>query len=211
VINKHFELDRLRSALISRGLGDGVVETIVAKANKEIESAMADKMREAMDRAIELGIDKKSTDFINDLRPAPGAYEIDTFSGLTDFSIPPFPMLPRLLQNAKPMKDGSGVYKVIPVGKQTPRETISNNIFDSQKAINTKRLEDAKAQYNKMAPAASATQFRTATSKQSQTESWVRPEKSIDFTDDLRDINVGLQEDLEQIIMNVVREYEEFI
>lgn len=209
MVNKDFELDRLRDSLKKRGIDSAVAELIVEKANKEIETAMARKIAEAMEVAISSGVEKDSADFINDLRPAPDAFQLETASNNTDFSTPPYPMLPWLLKNAKPMKDGSGVYKVIPVGKPSNKPSIATNIFDAQKAIAAERVEAAKRQYNKMAPEGSKTQFRTATSKQSQATQWVMPAKEKDFTEELKDINRGLEQDLQDIVLEVIRDFEE--
>lgn len=209
MINKDFELDRLRHSLKSRGIDTDTVEAIVHKASVEIDSIMNEKLSQAMQSAITSGFEKDSAEFINDIRPTPGAFQLETSSGNTDFSVPPFPMLPRLLNNAKPMADGSGVYKIIPVGKPGDRKPIASNIFDAQKAISVERLEAAKKQYNKVAPQGSKTQFRTATSKQSQLTQWVAPAKDKDFTEDVQLINKSLEEDLQDVVLGVIREYEE--
>lgn len=209
MINKNFELERLRATLRSRGLDENTVTTLVNKADDEIESAMAERMQIAMNEAIAAGVEKKSADFINDLRPAPGAFQLDTYSGNLDFTEPPYPMLSHLLQGAKPMKDGSGVYKVIPVGEPSKKPKVMGNIFDTQKAIEVERLEAAKAQYNKVAPAGSKAKFRTATSKQSQLTNWVLPTKEADFTSTVKEINNDLDSALESIIVDVIRDYEE--
>lgn len=209
MINKNFELERLKSTLRSRGLDEDTVIAITNKADQEIESIMAERMIAAMESAIAVGVDKNSPEFINDIRPMPGAFQLEVSSGITDFSVPPFPMLPKLLQGAKPMKDGSGVYKIIPVGTPGKKPGIASNIFDAQKALSAERLELAKRQYNKVTPSGSKTTFRTATSKQSQLTNWVHPGEQKDFTQDLNDINAGLEQDLQEAIMNVIREYEE--
>lgn len=209
MINKHFELERLRHSLRMRGLEEQTVNAIVQKADEEIESIMAEKMSQAMQTAVTAGFEKQSADFINDLKPAPGSFQLETSSGNTDFSTPPFPMLPRLLNNAKPMKDGSGVYKIIPVGTPGKKPTIASNIFDAQKAISVERLESAKRQYNNVAPQGSKTQFRTATSKQSQSTQWVLPPQEKDFTEEMSTINKGLEQDLQDVVLSVIREYEE--
>lgn len=211
MINKEFELDRLRHTLRTRGLNESSIDLIVAKASQEIEAAMAEKMAAAMESAVELGVEKDSADFINDIKPRPGAFQLETSSGNTDFSTPPFPMLPRLLSGAKPIKDGSGVYKIIPVGKPGNKPRISANIFDAQKSIVAERAELAKRQYNKVSPGGSKGEFRTATSKQSQLTQWVMPAKEKDFTEDVISINETLAKELEDVVMGVIREYEDIV
>src|ERR1035437_8680365 len=107
------DLDRLRVTLRARSVEEDTVSALVSKAQYEIESEMQANMSAAMDMAIQSGVQKQSADFINELRPMPGAFQLETSSSNTDFSEPPYPMLDNLLKQAKPMIDGSGVYKVI--------------------------------------------------------------------------------------------------
>ena len=134
--------------------------------------------------------------------------QIITESGNTRFPEPPRPMLPFLLKNAKPIRDGSGVYKVIPVG--TPgkeKKKVSTNIFDSWKQINAERVENSKRQYDKVVPKSS--KFRTATSKQDASSKWVQRAKDNDFTDDLASINRELESTMENLVQDILRSYEE--
>lgn len=210
MVNLFFELEKLRSTLRNKGLSETTVDQIVKKAETEIYTVYSQKMGEAMDRAVEVGVQKESVDFINELRPRPGAFELTTDSGNMNFSTPPIPMLPWLLKNAKPMKDGSGVYKVIPVGGEGRKKpSMVGNIFDAQKAIAAERAETAKEQYRKITPKDSKATFRTATSKQNPHEKWVIPPKDKDFTEDLRGINEELKQSLGEAVLQIIREYEE--
>src|SRR5271167_1964277 len=98
------------------GLGSNTIQAILRKANTEIYQALEEHGEAAMQKAIEAGVDARSTDFINELRLNGQLMQVTTDSGNLDFPEPPRPMLPQLLKNAKPNKDGSGVHKVIPVG-----------------------------------------------------------------------------------------------
>lgn len=212
MVNVFLELERLKANLRSKGLEEDHVEIIVGKANDEISLAIRDRLDTAMDLAIQSGVQKDSAEFINDLRPRPDAFMLDTASGITDFTEPPFPMLDKLLaRGAKPMKDGSGVYKVIPVGKPSnnPKPLIHTNIFDAQKAISTQRYETAVSQYNKVAPKNSKVNFKTATSKQNRATQWVLPEKPKDFTEDLAEINNMLGQEYDDLVLGIIRSYEE--
>lgn len=212
MVNVFLELERLKASLRSRGLEQDHVETIASKANEEISLALRDRLDNAMDLAIQSGVQKDSAEFINELRPRPDAFMLETSSGMTDFTEPPFPMLDKLLsKGAKPMKDGSGVYKVIPVGKPSdkPRPPIHTNIFDAQKAISAERYEAATTQYNKIAPKNSKVNFRTATSKQNRATQWVLPEKPKDFTEDLAEINNLLGQEYDDLVLGIIRSYEE--
>lgn len=212
MVNIFLELERLRSSLRARGMEDEFVEILVSKANDEISLAVRERLDSAMDLAVQSGVQKGSAEFINQLRPRPDAFMLDTDSGITDFTEPPMPMLDKLLaRGAKPMKDGSGVYKVIPVGKSNSQSKppIHTNIFDAQKAISAERYETALSQYNRVAPKGSKVEFRTATSKQNRATQWVMPEKPKDFTEDLAEINNMLGQEYDNLVLGIIRTYEE--
>jgi hypothetical protein len=210
--NIFLEIETLKAILKSRGLDESSIDIIAKKAEVEIASALSQRMDAAMELAIQSGVQKDSAEFINDLRPRPDAFILDTASGSTDFSDPPYPMLDRLLANgAKPMSDGSGVYKIIPVGapSKRPKKPIHTNIFDAQKAINAERYEQSLSQYKKITPKGSKVEFRTATSKQSRNTQWVLPAKEKDFTADLQEINSTLQESHDDVIRSIIQSYKE--
>lgn len=212
MVNIFLELERLKTHLYARGIEPDHVDAIVSKANEEISLAIRERLDNAMDLAIQSGVQKDSADFINALRPRPDAFILETDSGITDFTEPPMPMLDKLLaRGAKPMKDGSGVYKIIPVGKSNSdnRPKIHTNIFDAQKAISAERYESAVSQYNKVAPKGSKVNFRTATSKQNRATQWVMPEKPKDFTEDLAEINNMLGQEYDDVVLGIIRSYEE--
>lgn len=212
MVNVFLELERLKTHLRAQGIEEDNVNVIVQKANDEISMAVRDRLDGAMDLAIQSGVQKGSAEFINELRPRPDAFMLETESGITDFTEPPMPMLDKLLaRGAKPMKDGSGVYKVIPVGKSSTQSKppIATNIFDAQKAISAERYEAAVSQYNRVAPKGSKVEFRTATSKQNRATQWVMPEKPRDFTEDLAEINNLLGQDYDNLVLGIIRSYEE--
>jgi hypothetical protein len=213
MINIFLEVERLKHTLRNKGLDESLVEALAAKAEQEIAFSLRERLDSAMDMAIQSGVEKDSADFINALRPRPDAFILETESGNTDFSEPPYPNLDNLLSGAKPMKDGSGVYKVIPVGEPSkkPKPPIHTNIFDAQKAISAERYAASLSQYNKMAPKNSKakTKFRTATSKQSRSDQWVLPAKEKNFTEDLIEINTMLQSSHDDVVLDVIRSYEE--
>ena len=209
MVSTFLDLERLRSTLKTKGLDEETITGILAQADQELQAELKQLMDNAMDQAIQAGVAKSSAEFINDLRPSPSAFLLETESGKTDFSDPPFPMLDSLLKGAKPTKDGSGLYKVIPVGKPGNKKQFFSDIIDAQKAIAAERHIAATSQYNKIAPSGSATQFRTATSKQSRTSQWVRPATDKDFAADLAGINTSLEESVRDVIERVIRSYEE--
>lgn len=205
-----FELDRLRTTLRNKGLDANTVEGIIRNANSEIARAFEEHADVAMQLAIESGVNQKSSDFINELKLDAVNMQLITDSGNMEFSEPPYPMLSKLLQNAQPIKDGSGVYKVIPVG--TPgkdRPKVSTNIYDVYKQINAERIENAKKQYTAITPRGSAAQFRTATSKQDPNTQWVKPAQTKDFTEQMSSINRDLTNTMDTVVRDIIRSYEE--
>lgn len=206
--NLIFELDKLKFNLQSKGLDPSAIDSIVRKAHIEISQALEEHGEAAMQLAIERGVDKESAEFINELRLDSLHMQVVTDSGNLDFPEPPRPMLPQLLKNAKPIKDSSGVYKIIPVGKPgIDKPKVSMSIYDSWKQVNAQRVEAARKQYKAVAP--KETKFRTATSKQDASTSWVKPAKENDFSEEVKNINQELQQTMEQVIRDILRSYEE--
>ncbi len=206
MLNVFFELDRLRSHLVMKGVNESAIDSIVANARAEIDSVVSARGEEALEEAVQIGAEKESADFINQLRLDTLNFEVKTESGQLNFDEPPRPMLPYLLKNAKPIKDGSGVYKVIPVGKPGLKPSFAKNIFDEQRRISAERVEEAKRRVKAIAPKGSQV-FRTATSKQDPTTQWVQSAKEKDFTDDMAAINQNLRNSLDDTIRDIINSY----
>jgi len=208
VVNVFFELDRLRSYLVSKGIDADTVEQVISRAHGEINTISVMRGEEAIDEAVSVGAQKESADFINDLRLDTVHFEVKTESGQLNFDEPPRPMLPFLLKNAKPMKDGSGVYKVIPVGKPGNKPSFAKNIVDEQRRISAERHETARARARAIAPTGSQI-FRTASSKQDPQTQWVQSAKEKDFTEDVAAINQNLRSSLDDSIRDIINSYME--
>ena len=121
MLDARSEISNLRQRLKMKNLSDAIVDSICTAASLDIGNATADILADAMSEAVQAGADVGSSEFISELqavRSGP-SFELTTSSGRTDFSEAPFPMLPRLLKNAKVAKDGS-LYKVIPLKKTSP-------------------------------------------------------------------------------------------
>lgn len=116
MLNAQHEIERLMQHLRMRNISEQAALDICNEASRDISDAIFDAVTDAMNEAVNAGGDIMSIDFIDELRVSRfgGSFEITTDSGRTDFSEPPFPMLPKLLKNAKIAKDGSQ-YKVIPM------------------------------------------------------------------------------------------------
>lgn len=208
--NVDLELQYLRSVLTSRGYGSSNVDAIVEKARNDIRQAFQGQAEMAMDQAITAGVDKRSPEFINDLYMDEVNMRLTTESNNMDFSDPPYPNLANLLSGAKPMKDGSGVYKVIPIGSHNePRKPVSASIYDAAKKVNAERAEAARVQYKKMLPTGSkgGKEFRTATSKQNAATQWVLPMQDKDFTETVDSINTQLTSSMDDIIREIIQNY----
>lgn len=208
MVNVFFEIDRLRSHLQSRGVDEATVDRIVSKASAEISAVANIRGEQAVDEAVSIGAQKESADFINQLRLDALNFQVITESGQLNFSEPPRPMLPFLLKNAKPMKDGSGVYKVVPVGKPGNKPSFARSIIDEQRRISAERIETAKTRARAIAPAGSQI-FRTASSKQDASTKWVQSAKEKDFTNDVAIINQNLQDSMDDHINDIISKYME--
>jgi len=116
MLDANTEINGLRQRLRLKNLSESVCDQICDEASNDISSQTSDVLADAMNQAINAGGDIMSTEFIDELKSirSGNGFDIITASGQTDFSEPPFPMLPKLLKNAKIAKDGS-LYKVIPI------------------------------------------------------------------------------------------------
>lgn len=207
MVNLFFELDLLRHALQDKGVDNVTVNNVIVKAKDEINALIEEHGQRALENAVEIGAEKKSAEFINQLRFDTLHFEVDTETRKLDFSEPPRPMLPHLLRNAKMNKDGSGFYKVIPVGKPHDAPKFSTSIVDAQRKIIAARVEEAHARRKAIAPVESKIGFRTASSKQDAAHQWVSPAKDKNFTEDIRAINTQLRDTLEIEIRRVIQSY----
>lgn len=116
MLDANTEIQRLRQNLRFKNMPENLIDSICDEVSAEISNIMSDLLAQAMSDAVSFG---ESADFIQEIRSVrDGAtYSVTTDSGKTDYSEAPFPMLPKLLKNAKVAKDGS-LYKVIPVKKK---------------------------------------------------------------------------------------------
>ena len=132
MLDANAEIERLRLRLKFKNLSDSIINEICDDVSREIKIRTSDILADAMNEAVNAGGDIASVEFIDELRSVRSGASVDiiTQSGRTDFSEPPFPMLPSLLKNAKVAKDGS-LYKVIPIRQK------SNNNNDTAMAVTT--------------------------------------------------------------------------
>ena len=117
MIDANNEIDRLRQSLRFKNLPETIIDSICDDAAIEISNITTDLLANAMSEAVEAG---QSVDFVEDIRSIRNGsmFSVVTQSSKTDYSEAPFPMLPKLLNNAKIAKDGS-LYKIIPIKQKT--------------------------------------------------------------------------------------------
>lgn len=181
----------------------------------EIESTIDDHMAESYAEAAEAGIEKNSEKFLRELRPKPGAFQLETESGNMDFSIPPFPMKDALLRNAKVSSNGN-LYKVIPVGKKSEGLGGIKSLIDLQNSQALKNRSDLENRVkasmerkvgSKYTAASDAKpQFKTVSSNQDSSK-WQHPGIERDFTPIMNDINRNLEETISRSVYELVQSH----
>lgn len=236
-MNANQELHQLKQRLIAAGYSYDEADAICDYAAAEIGDGIADAVASALAEAEEAGLAIGALDFAAELQAVPTGdiFQITTDSGRTDFSEPPFPMLSRLLKNAKTAKDGSR-YKHIPVTDRTNRMKSSYEAVRDRQA----NLDLAKQKLNDdlskgsgapdvLAPARSYAEafkqnripnraerrqprsgnvsIKTVSSKQDPSRQWVLPPKEHDMTGALMNINANLRATIEEIVRQTITKY----
>jgi hypothetical protein len=120
MIDARFEIDKLKQILRQKNISEDAIQSICGDIARDISSATADLLADAMIEAVSAGGDVSSSEFASEVISIRNGhtFNVDTSSGKQDFSEPPFPMLPKLLRNAKVSRKGD-LYKVIPVSKKS--------------------------------------------------------------------------------------------
>lgn len=143
MLDANMEIDKLRQRLRLKNLSESVISSICEDVARDISIASTDVLADAMEQAVQAGAEAKSVKFIEELRVVQNShyFSISTESGRHDFSEPPFPMLPKLLQNAKVAKDGSQ-YKVIPMRDKSKTKTTGRMAVTTEAAL--KKINEAR-------------------------------------------------------------------
>lgn len=136
MIDPNYEIDMLKQRLRFKNLSEPVIDSICADASHDIISISTDLLADAMEEAVRAGAEAKSVQFINELRVVQNGnqFAVGTESGRRDFSEPPFPMLPKLLKNAKTAQDGS-LYKVIPLRDKSAKRSSGRMAVTTEAAL----------------------------------------------------------------------------
>lgn len=143
MLDANMEIDKLRQRLRLKNLSENVISSICSDVARDISMSCTDLLADAMTEAVEAGAEAKSVDFISELKVVQNSHEftVGTDSGRHDFSEPPFPMLPRLLKNAKTAKDGSR-YKVIPIRQKGQKSNTGRMAVTTEAAL--KNINEAR-------------------------------------------------------------------
>lgn len=238
MLDANAEISRLRQRLRFKNLSEQIIDDICDEVSRDISHMTSDILADAIQSAVEAGSDAGSVDFIDEIRALRNgaSFQISTDSGRTDFSEAPFPMLPKLLKNAKVAKDGS-LYKTVPIkkseGSRVPATTEAamaaiNNAraaakdqrdsihaesisMDAMKGMDTVAAMTAinkKRSPSRESVPSTVTGFRTVSSKQDASTQWVNPGKKADMSEALQRINANLQDSIDRAIEDVIRRYD---
>lgn len=143
MLDANMEIDKLRQRLRFKNLNESIIDSICDDVSREIGTTAVDLLANAAEEAVRAGQNSKSIEFINEVRIKQEGvgFAIGTESGKSNFSEPPFPMLPKLLKNGKIAKDGSQ-YKVIPIrakGNKSNGGRLATTTEAALKGINEAR------------------------------------------------------------------------
>lgn len=220
------KINMLRQHLRSIGLDATETEGLCDEARKEIGEQMKSIVSSAVVEAENEGSAIGADEFLSQIRldVDSGYIQISTDSGQLDFSLPPTPMLPWMLKNAKVAKDGSR-YKVIPVGQSTGSKPkpAAKDIMSGLGALNSSEsnldsMAEAMAQAftggasKKMAdrqapPSAGKPEFRIASDKQDAARQWVAPAKDLDMSGMVMQLNNRMREEVDRVCDEIIERY----
>ena len=229
---------RLRSMLQLAGVDAEEIDARCADAAREISDELANIVHNAINEAEQRGLEMGATDFVAELtiNVAGSNIYIATDSGRTDFSNPPWPMLPGLLRNAKISKKTGHRYKRIPMGKQSaPRDSMSatadradaleqskarirDDISERSSVVNVNRAAQQYAQeHRNTRPTKHAdkrpdkngkpTHWVTATDDPNSKTKWIYPAKHYDTASIILDINNELQRLVVDLMDRIMTKY----
>jgi len=231
------QVDDLRTYLRSYySLSDvqSLCDDCLHEINSLILDISSNGIKSAIDAALEMGADD-FVDDVSVVQDVNGFGLISTHSGNMDYTRSEKQMLPSLLKNAKTSKDGHR-YKVIPIREKPQQIAISmfeqmriqqdaNDLAkNSLRARGQERRNEVAGALQQtlelQRQAASAIslkefshdgggvpEFRTASDRQDPATAWVIPEKNMDLTDTIRDINASIVSQCEQAIAETVQSY----
>ena len=143
MLDANHEIEQFKHRLRFKNLSEPVIDSICQDVAIEIMHASTDLLADAMEQAVQAGAEARSVQFISEIRAVSngGSFMVGTESGRHDFSEPPFPMLPKLLKNAKTAQDGSR-YKVVPIRDKGTKSNLGRIGVTTEAAL--RNINDAR-------------------------------------------------------------------
>lgn len=145
-MDANLELQKLKQRLLAAGYETEEVTAICSSVATEVGTQIADAVAQALSQAESAGAALGAQDFVAELGAVSVGdhFLVTTDSGQTDWSEPPFPMLPHLLKNAKTAKDGSRYQRIPIANKSVSTGTSSYDAIKDRQG----QLDEAKAKLN---------------------------------------------------------------
>lgn len=228
------EVDRFRSYLTSIDYAYNDIYAICDELTIAINEGVFDIVSGAVDEALDYAISIKADEFVDDIQVLPdasGYYSISSRSGTLDYSKESQRMLPHLLKNAETGSSGNR-YKVIPVKGARVQSSMFSMLQQKQDEMDEARIairnkakerkaditgslqEYALKRTNSISSANKAVEsaagqpnFRTASDKQDPSTSWVLPEKDIDMTSYIHELNSRILTMSDQTVSDIVNSF----
>ena len=206
MLDLYMEIQRLEGYMRIKQIPEEEIRIISSKARAELELEITSLLDKYKEEAKEIGDAKGLDNFVEQVTEIQigSGFNIGTTSGKTDFTVPPFPMLPKLLKNAKVAKDGT-LYKKIPMKQKTKVSSINamKKMNSNLKRGSRNKASKKDERYSGGAP----TDFRMATSKQDASTKWIHPGKEGNMGPVLADMNARLEAEIDNIIQQVIDKY----
>lgn len=230
------DIERLRFDLSQSGMNSQDVFRICDDVTKEINEYIANLISNAITEAIDHALNIGADDFIDDiqvLEDSNGIYQISSRTGNLDYSQDPKEMLPHLLKNADINQHGDR-YKIIPI--QQKSNQVEHSMFsmmqkrqdlqdDARDALRDRAMSKraglvetinsnlakqafiAKTEREARNEKSGDVEFRTASSRQDASKSWVIPAKEADMTDFIKELNMTILQQSNDGIDSIINEY----
>jgi ElaB/YqjD/DUF883 family membrane-anchored ribosome-binding protein len=227
-----YKINQLRLHLVSQGVPNAEIEDILSSINSSIQDKLTSILSSGISSAAQKAEEIKARGFLGEIsiKPSHLGFEITTDSGNMDFSTPEFPMLDRLLARGRTAKDGS-TYRVVPIGKNSEqKQVVSKDIQSGMSSVasqkpsksltemvgnmatafgmGAQKVVQSKSE-NSQKPAEVV--FRTASSKQDRTRSWVIPKREADLAPAISEINAMMASEIASAIDQAIQEHREEI
>lgn len=219
----------LRYRLSAKGVRGVELDDIIRSVEQEIGSSVTGIVEEAVREIEAYGLDIGADKFLSEIKldASTGYVQISTESGQLDYSMPPLPMLPWLLNNAKIAKDGSR-YRIIPVGSSgqvsSRNKPVARDISAGLDALSSEPM-NATNMAQQMAVAFGVAssigssdrqepvslqkpEFRVASDKQDGSKQWILPAKNLDMGSVIMTVNDRIRSSVDKVCDEIIGRYE---